>query len=168
MRNTHIFRTLAVVAAFACVASTASAQSMLSNSSVTVSVTLTSQCKWTTSAPTGLAVAFGTYTAFRATPLTPATPATFSVTCTRNFGTSPTVTWDTTNGTNTGIGVLAGLQYTLSVSGGTPTAGTAASTSTTGSGDVILYTLSGSMPADQAGSVTAGAASHVRQLTMSF
>lgn len=163
-----IVRAIAVAAAFAAVGSTASAQSMLSNANVTVSVTLTSQCKWTTSAPAGLAVAFGTYTAFRNTPLTPATPATFSVTCTRNFGTSPTVTWDTTNGTNTGIGVLAGLQYSLSVTGGAPTPGTAADTTTIGTGDVIVYTLSGSMPADQAGTATAGLASHVRQLTMSF
>lgn len=163
MKAFTFVRALAAAAALASLAPMVSAQTLLNNATVTVSVNLSSKCRWATSAPTGLAVDFGTYTAFQTTAQTPATPQTFTVECTRNFGTSPTVTWD--GGTN--LGVVGGLQYSLSVTGGTPTAGTAASTSTIGTGDSIVYTLSGSMPADQAGQQGA-AASASRQLTMTF
>ena len=167
MKASNLIRALAIAAGFLAVSSGASAQSLLSTANVDVSVTLTSQCKWATSAPASMAVNFGTYTAFQVAAKTPAAPQTFAVQCTRNFGTSPTVTWDTAGGTAAGVGVVAGLQYALSVSAGAPTAGTAASTSTIGTPDAITYTLSGSMPAGQAGDASLGATA-TRTLTMTF
>jgi hypothetical protein len=162
MKVHSLFRTVAIAAAFTCVAPMASAQALLTAAPVSVTVNLTSQCKWATSAPAGLAVDFGTYTAFQVAAKAPATPQTFTVECTRNFGTTPTVAWD--GGTN--LGVVGGLQYSLAVNAGTPTPGTAASTTSTGSGDQIIFTLTGSIPGGQAGDASGGADN--RQLTLTF
>ncbi|MDB5915193.1 MAG: hypothetical protein JWP22_3868, partial [Ramlibacter sp.] len=163
MNSLTFVRAIALATLAAALAPIASAQALLSSSSVTVSVTLTAKCRWNTAAPTSLAVDFGTYTAFQTTAQTPTTPQTFVVECTRGFGGSPTVAWDGA----TNLGTVAGLQYSLSVTGGTPLAGSAATTTGIGSGDQITYTLSGSMPAGQAGA-TAAVASASRQLTLTF
>lgn len=167
MRTLSLLRAVAAAAAIAAIAPAAPAQTLLNAANVDVKVTLASKCRWATSAPTGLTVDFGTYTAFQSGAATGSTTD-MTVECTRGFGTSPTVTWDTAGGTAAGIGVIAGLQYTLSVTGGTPSAGTAATTSTIGTGDQIVYTLGGSMPALQAGTGTGGAATATRTLTLTF
>ena len=168
MKTLSLLRAFAAAAAIAAVAPAAPAQTLLNAANVDVKVTLASKCRWATSAPTGLAVDFGNYTAFQVGANT-GTTTTMTVECTRGFGTSPTVTWDTAGGSAAGVGVVAGLQYALSVSGGTPTAGTAASTTTIGTGDQIVYTLGGSMPALQAGSDQGGAqATATRTLTLTF
>ncbi len=165
-----ILRAIAIAAAFAAVGSTASAQA-LTPADVNVSVTLTSQCRWnaTNTAPSGLAVAFGTYTAFQSGDLTPS--ETFTVECTRGFGPTPTVTWDPTNGLANGDGVLAGLRYSLAVTGAESSAGTApvlATAGNIGTPRVVEFTIDGTMVGGQAGTDTSGAASHTRELTLTF
>ncbi len=113
-----------------------------------VSVTLASRCKATNSGST--TVAFGTYTAFQASAKT-ATPALVTFDCTR--GLAPvSFSFDTTNGTSAGEGVLAGLNYMLNTSAAS-VAGTAATAgaSANGTADVFTVTIGGSMPANQSG-----------------
>jgi len=133
----------------------------------TVSVNLSSRCIATNaSAPT---LDFGTYTAFQAAAATPATPVTMTFDCTR--GLAPvSVAFDTTNGTAAGVGVLVGLQYGLTASSAVTTAGTAASTTTIGTADAVSYSISGSMPANQAGTCGAAtcAGSHTRTLIVTY
>ncbi len=159
MKTRNLLRTAAILAAFSGLG-VASAQSLLNNAEVTVSVTLESKCRWDTTAPGALAVDFGTYTAFQTTDKTPATPQTFTVECTRGAGT-PTVSWDSTSG------VVKGLQYTVSLTAGATVGGTAATTSTIGTGDKVTYTLSGNMPQGQAGDATE-AGTDTRLLTVAF
>lgn len=167
MKVNSLFRTLAVVAAASALSPAGFAQTLLNNAPVTVSVTLSSKCRFETSAPASLAVDFGTYVAFVG-PASPATPQQFNLECTRNFGTAPTVTWDdTADGDADGKGVIAGLQYTLSLTGAQTSAGTSATPTVAGTPRVVQYTLSGNMAAGQAGDASAGA-SHVRTVTMSF
>jgi len=132
-----------------------------------VSVTLNSQCKATNSGTT--TVDFGDYTAFQATAAT-GTPVGLTFDCTRNF--SPTsVEFDTTNGTAAGVGVLQGLQYTLTAAAPTSVAGTAASTTSIGTADVKTYNITGTMPANQAGDCATGSCgpvSHQRTLIVTF
>jgi hypothetical protein len=161
MNASKLIRAAAAVATFAVLAP-ASAQTLLSTAPVTVTATLTSQCRLAAAAPT-LAVAFGTYTAFQVAALTPATPMTFDIECTRNFGTAPTVAWDTASS----AGVVKGLQYTLSLTAGTPVAGTTATATVAGTPATITYTLSGSIAGAQAGDASASGSS-ARTLTMSF
>ena len=134
-----------------------------------VTVTLTSQCKVTNNATQ--TVGFGTYVAFQAAAQSQSgTGAALAFRCTRGFAPTSTA-FDTVNGTDAGVGVLQGLQYTLS---NTPVAnapGTAASVTTIGTGDVREYTITGSMPADQAGScatASCGLTTHVRSLIVTF
>jgi hypothetical protein len=126
-----------------------------------VSVVLSSQCEVTNvSAPT---VDFGTYTAF-AGPSTAAPTASLTFRCTR--GLAPAVTFDTVNGLANGDGVIAGLNYTLSVGGATVGPGTDALPGVAGTADTRSYTVTGGMVAGQAGGT--GAASHVRQLILTY
>jgi hypothetical protein len=164
MNASKLIRAVSTAFAVLAFASGASAQVVLSSANVNVKVNLTSQCKLAAAAPT-LAVDFGSYTAFQAGAAAPATPQTFDVKCTHNFGTAPTVTWDT----GSGLGVISGLQYTLSLSGGTPAKG-ADATATTGAGaDTITFTLDGSMPGLQAGdNAGAGAQTASRTVTLKF
>lgn len=151
---------IAATAALA-LASGASAQTLLNSANVSVKVSLTSQCKLSAAAPT-LAVDFGTYTAFGSAS-TPTPSMTFDVLCTQGFGSSPTITWDA----NSGAGVIAGLAYSLSLSGAPKTAGSAA-TATAGAGaDTLTFTLSGTMASGQAGDSTA-AQTDTRTVTLKF
>ncbi|HUL56309.1 MAG TPA: spore coat protein U domain-containing protein [Usitatibacter sp.] len=132
-----------------------------------VSVTLTSQCAATNSGTT--TVSFGTYTAFQAAAAT-STSVNLTFQCTRGF--SPvSAAFDTVNGTAAGVGVVQGLQYTLTAAAPTTTAGTAATTATIGTGDIKTYAVSGTMPAGQAGQCAAsscGPTSITRTLIVTF
>jgi spore coat protein U-like protein len=96
-------------------------------------------------------VAFGSYVAFRNTALA-ATPANVVLNCT------PQLSYTLSLDANTGV--VAGLNYSLSLS--------AASSSGTGPGQT--QTISGSMPASQAGTCTTGSctASDPRVLTITY
>src|ERR1051325_2671796 len=103
--------------------------------------------------------------AIAAASTSPAAGVTLTFDCTR--GLAPvSVAFDTVNGTAAGVGVLAGLQYSLSTSAATTVAGIAASTTTSGTADAVSYSVSGSMPANQAGTCGTAtcAASHTRTL----
>jgi spore coat protein U-like protein len=157
----------AVVAAFS--AMSPAAQAATTSNNFNVSVTLTSQCAATNSGTT--TVAFGTYTAFQAA-AQPSSSVNLTFQCTRGF--SPiSVAFDVVNGTAAGVGVLQGLQYTLTAGAPSTVAGTAATTATIGTGDVKTYAVSGTMPAGQAGTCAVAScgtseASHVRTLVVTF
>lgn len=151
MKVINLVRSAAAAAAIAALAPSAFA----ADAGVDVRVNLTSQCK--AKSTTNAVVNFGTYVAFTTTAVNaPATTVSFE--CTRSFGGTPVATWDGA----TGLGTVAGLQYTLSVGAGARTAGTAASTSTIGTGDTVDYVVNGTMPAGQAGQ---GAGSTVQSVT---
>jgi spore coat protein U-like protein len=144
------------------------AQAATTNNNFNVSVTLTSQCAATNSGTT--TVAFGTYTAFQAAPQA-SSSVNLTFQCTRGF--APTsVAFDVVNGTAAGVGVLQGLQYTLSAGAPGTVAGTAATTATIGTGDAVTYAVSGTMPAGQAGTCvlapSCGPTAHVRTLIVTF
>jgi hypothetical protein len=165
---------IALIAALGVMGAT-SAMAQTATGNFDVNVTLTSACRMTTTTP---ALNFGTYVAFRNTDLT-ATPVAIAFECTRGLAVSPpNVQFDTTNGTTTGPaatatgeGVLAGLRYTMSVSNTASTAGAApvvANLGDIGTAATYTYTVTGSMPANQAGTAAAGVQTHVRQLIVSF
>ena len=152
------------------------AQAATVTSAFTVSVQLDGKCVATNNATQTLN--FGTYTAFgSATTPSPTTNLTFN--CTRGLA-SPTFSFDTINGTSTGYGVLAGLNYTLSTSGSVTTTGTAATAASAPNGTADVYTvvITGDMPTGQAGQCgTASSAAaacdgtaktHTRTLTVSY
>jgi hypothetical protein len=160
-----MFRAAAAAAAFAL--GVPAAQAATANSNFNVTVTLTSQCQATNSGTT--TVAFGTYTAFQATALASNT-VNLTFNCTRGL-VPVSVLYDTTNGTAAGVGVIAGLQYTLTTGTVVVTAGTAASTTTVGTADIRSYPVSGSMPAGQAGTcatTTCTPAAVVRTLIVTY
>ena len=144
-----------------------------------VLVNLTSKCQIKTPAA---ALDFGTYTAFgSASTAAPTTSVVFE--CTRSL--VPTVAFDVvaatsttsaTAATATGEGVLVGLRYTLSVAaasvspGGTAVAGAGGVGGTNGTADDRTYTITGGMPAGQAGTCTTATCvgSQLRQLVVSF
>jgi hypothetical protein len=162
----HPFRLLAAALAVASVIPAAQAASTVNNS-FTVSVNLSSRCIATNSGAATLD--FGTYTAFQAGAQSPAAPVTLTFDCTR--GLAPvSVAFDTVNGTAAGVGVLAGLQYSLNASAASIVAGTAASTATIGTADAVSYSVNGSMPALQAGTCGTAtcAASHTRTLIVTY
>ena len=163
---------LKALAAASIVSLAPAANALVTNNNFTVSVTLNSKCEQTN---TGVsAVNFGSYDAFRTTDLTANATSSLQFRCTRGF--SPTsIEFDTTNGTTSAPGataqahgVLAGLQYQLNAAAAVTTAGTAATASSIGSGDVVSYAVSGIMFANQAGTNTAGVASHIRTLIVTF
>jgi spore coat protein U-like protein len=136
-----------------------------------VTVTLTSKC--TMAAVSDLA--FGTYEAFQGSSKL-ATPITATLTCTRGISSGITAAFDTsavgstaaataTNGV--GAGVLAGLQYDITAVPSAVVAGTAATASSIGTGDTRPFTISGTIPAAQAGDASA-AATQVRILTITY
>jgi hypothetical protein len=143
------------------------AQAATTSNNFNVSVTLSSQCAATNSGTT--TVAFGTYTAFQAAALV-GTPVNLTFQCTRGF--SPvSVAFDVVNGTAAGVGVLVGLQYTLTAGAPTTAAGTAATTATIGTGDVKTYAITSTMPGLQAGAcatASCGPTTHVRTLIVTF
>lgn len=96
-------------------------------------------------------VAFGTYVAFRNTDLT-ATPASVVLNCT------PQLSYSLSLDANSGV--VAGLKYSLSLS----------ATSSSGIGPGQTQSITGSMPANQAGTCTTGSctASDPRVLTITY
>jgi hypothetical protein len=138
-----------------------------------VTVSLTSVC---TVASIGPTLAFGTYTAFQPAALI-ATPTAASLTCTRGL-TGVTAAFDTSVGigstgagpsTNAvGAGVIAGLNYNILATPGTPTAGAAATAGGIGTADTVPYVISGDMPLGQAGTAIAGLQTQVRTLTITY
>jgi len=106
----------------------------------------------TCAAPTVATVAFGTYVAFRGTALV-SPPANVVANCTLNL--PYTLTLDSNSG------VVVGLNYSLALS---------AIGTQTGSGANQTFTITGTMPAGQAGTCTTGScpgtdASHVLTIT---
>jgi len=152
---------------------TPQAYSATVSANFTTSVTLTSKCR-VKSGSDNQTLSFGTYEGFSGSAVS-ATSINIDFECTRGFGAAPTVVFDTgtdktssaAGSTATGEGVAAGLRYTLAVTAGALTAGTAATTADIGTPDTYRYTVSGSMPAGQAG--TAGVAStQARTLTITY
>lgn len=139
----------------------------------TVKVSLNPTCRVQALPAQSLAAAdnvldFGSYTSFATGPTTAAPNFTFTVECTRNL----TTTAPTAAITNGNDGVVAGLNYSLAIAT-TPSAGTAAAPTgaaiTVGNGTPTSYAykVTGSMPGDQAGSVTA-AVTDVRTLVITY
>lgn len=147
------------------------AQAGTVNGNFNVTVNLTSVC---TMAAIG-DLAFGTYTAFQAGIQT-ATNTTATLTCTRgltgvtaNFDTAATGSTAAGAATNAvGAGVIAGLEYNITATANAAAPGTAATASTIGTADTRTYTISGTMPASQAGTGPAGVATQVRTLTVNY
>jgi spore coat protein U-like protein len=161
----RVLTAAAVAAAFAMVPTAQAAGT--ANNNFNVTTTLTSQCTATNSGTQ--TVDFGTYVAFQAAAQT-GTPVNLTFQCTRNF-LPASVAFDTVNGNAAGVGVITGLQYTLTAAGPTSVAGTAASTATIGTGDVKTYAISGTMPAGQAGdcaTTTCTPAAVIRTLIVTF
>jgi hypothetical protein len=100
-------------------------------------------------------VAFGTYIALRTTPLV-APSANIVMNCTTNL--PYTIALDATSG------VVAGLNYTLTINGITPPV------NVTGAGAGQTHSLVGTMPANQAGDCAIGtcANSQTRTLTITY
>lgn len=165
MKTKQIVRALSAIAIFAAIAPASFAQSV--SGDVDVKANLTSKCR--TQSGANKVVDFGVYQAFQPGAATGSTD-TVVFECTRGFGGTPVAAWDTTNGTAAGVGVLSnGLQYTLTVSAGARTAGTAASVTTIGTPDLVNYTVGGSMPALQAGNGAGGAVvTQTRTLLVTF
>lgn len=138
------------------------------------SVTLTSVCRVKTGSD-NQTLTFGTYVAFQATAKA-ATPIDIEFECTRGFAAAPTVAFDAgtdmttsaTGATATGVGVVSGLNYTLSTAAVVKTNGTAATTAGIGTADGYKYTVSGSMPAGQAGTNSSGVQTQARQLIITY
>ena len=136
-----------------------------------VTVALTSVC---TMAAIG-DLAFGTYTAFQGGALV-ATPTSATLTCTRglagvtaNFDTAaPGSTAAAAAANAVGAGVVQGLQYTILATAGAPVAGTAATAGSIGTGDSRPYSITGNMPANQAGNPTQNASPQVRTLMVNY
>lgn len=163
MKAFNLIRMAGIAAAAFALASGASAQTLLNSANVSVKVSLTSQCKLSSAAPT-LAVDFGTYTAFGAA-TTPNPSMTFDVLCTRGFGTAPTITWDA----NSGAGVIAGLAYSLALANSATVAGAAATATVGATADTLTFKLSGTMASGQAGdNAVAGAQTATRTVTLTF
>jgi hypothetical protein len=145
----------------------AGAQAATTSNNFNVSVTLSSQCQATNSGTQ--TVGFGTYTAFQGSAINPAA-INLTFQCTRGFP-PVSVAFDVVNGTAAGVGVLQGLQYTLTAGAPSTVAGTNATTGTIGTGDAVTYAISGTMPANQAGTCATGSCgptSHVRTLIVTF
>lgn len=126
------------------------------NQAVDVTATLTTNCRSTTVGALAVNI---TYTAFAAG-TTGTAPVTFE--CTRNFGGAPAVSFDVVTST------VAGLQYTLSapVTGGNG-GGAAASAVSIGTPTTYIYTVTATVPGNQAGSATAATTDN-RQMTITF
>jgi hypothetical protein len=143
-----------------------------------VSVALTAKC--TVKQPVGT-VDFGGYTAFQSG-AKPANQATLQYECTRgvvlssvNLDTGADKTNTPTTGatpSTTGEGIVNGLRYSLNVAFGGRNAGTNASVgtgATNGSGDLVNYTINGSIEGNQAGAVGSGVTStQARTLTLMY
>lgn len=148
--------------------SSANAATVAGNFNVTV--TLISKCTMSTVSD----LEFGTYTAFQVAAQT-ASPIIATLSCTRGL-TGITAAFDilavgstaaatATNGV--GAGVLAGLEYNITATPGVVVAGTAATASSIGTADSRPFTISGTMPAAQAGDASL-VSTQVRTLTITY
>jgi hypothetical protein len=128
-----------------------------------VSVTLTSLCRVVTGQTPE--IAFGTYEAFQTAANTDSAEINFE--CTRNLAIS-SFTIDSV--TSPFYGVIAGLNYELTVAAAAVTAGTAAAAVSNGIGsaDILTYTVEGTMPANQVGDDTAPAGPNTHTLLINF
>lgn len=163
MKAQKLIRAMTAAAAVLAIAPSASAQAV--SGDVTVQVNLTSQCRLKSGGSP--IVDFGTYIAFGGAATGSSDSVVFE--CTRGYGATPTAAWDTLGGTAAGVGVIEGLQYTLSVSAGSRVGGTDASVSTTGTPDTVTYNIGGTMPGGQAGAGNGGAAvTATRTLMVTF
>lgn len=135
----------------------------------TVQVALTAAC---TAAAAPL-LDFGTYTAFVGASI-PAPTSAIAMTCTRGLA-APTFSFDAALGGN--YGVIAGLNYSLGAAAGAVTAGTAATAALNaiGTADTYTVTITGGMPAGQAGACAGGnatacatAVTQARTLTITY
>ena len=135
---------------------------VVANNPFNVTANLTAQCLVNTAAA---ALDFGTYVAFGSSSVAAPTTA-VSFKCTK--GTVLTgVTFDATNGSAAGAGVVQGLAYTMTVSAPVTVAGTAATTVAGAGADVSTYTVTGAMAAGQPGA-GAGAGTSARTLILSY
>jgi len=134
----------AVAAAFSIVPNAQAAGT--ANNNFNVTTTLTSQCTATNS---GTQTVDFAYTAFQTGPQA-GTPVNLLFQCTRGFG-PITAAFDTVNGTAAGVGVISGLQYTLTAASPTNGPGTPASVTSIGTGDLKTFAITGTMPPGQAG-----------------
>ena len=150
------FSTLAILAAYGLIASPAHAANASSGFNVTTN--LTAVCAVQTAA---VALDFGVYTAFTGPAnATPTTSVTFK--CTKGT-TISAAAFDT----GSGLGVVQGLAYSMTV-GAASTAAGAAATSTVGAGaDIVTYVVTGSMATGQPGAGS-GAGSSPRTLIITY
>jgi hypothetical protein len=163
----RLLRSSAFLAVAGILAMIPGAQAATTSNNFNVTVTLTSQCAATNSGTT--TVAFGTYTAFQAAAL-PGSAVNLTFQCTRGFP-PVSVAFDVVNGTAAGVGVVQGLQYTLTAAAPTTVAGAAATTASIGTGDAVTYAVTGTMPAGQAGTcatASCGPTTQLRTLIVTF
>jgi hypothetical protein len=167
MRTLNLLRVVAVAALATLLAPASFAQ--VSTSNVTVSVNLTSKCRWQGGTDPTVAINFGTYTAFGAA----STPAPESgdlvIECTRGFGAAPTFSWDAGAGkAANGDGVVAGLTYSLSLTAPATLPGSPAAPGTAAVAKTVTFKVQGTMPAGQPGDVGDTSTSQGRTLTVTF
>ena len=150
------------------IAAAPSAQAATLTPTFSVTTNLTAACQLVAGTPV---LAFGIYTAFVGA-ATPAPTATIGMNCTRGLA-APTFTFDG----GTGYGVIAGLNYNVTAGSVVTTAGTAATAALggVGSADLRTITLTGDMPAFQAGACAgvdaaacAGLQTATRTLTITY
>ncbi|MBK5205415.1 MAG: hypothetical protein JJD98_08405 [Polaromonas sp.] len=121
-----------------------------------VTVNLTANCKFDA---TSTAIDFGTYDAFNGPSITaPSTNISFK--CTNGLAPS-SVAVDAVNT------VVNGLAYTLAVTGGTASGGSAGTSTTAAVADTRTYTVTGTMATGQAGTGS-GTATVARVLTVTY
>lgn len=169
MKSARLIAKAGLVAALFALAGAASAQ-VTASKGISVTATLTSQCRVASASSGAVTLPFGTYVAFSASAVN-ATQQTVNFECTRGLSGTPSFAWDTSAGSANGDGVLAGLRYSLTAATGTATAGTAPALATPG--DIGTpssrpITIDGSMPAGQAGTDASGQQSATRTLTVTF
>jgi hypothetical protein len=152
MKNIYVLTAALALATF-------TMSSFALDQSVNVGATLTSVCKAQT--PGAVALSF-VYPAFSAAPV-PATPVNVTFECTRGFGQAPVVSF---NG-GSGVGVVAGLQYTMAATNTGGSVGAAATTTSIGAPTTYIYTITGTMPDGQAGDAAASA-TDARTMTITY
>ena len=133
-------------------------QAATTSNNFNVSVTLSSQCAATNSGTT--TVAFGTYTAFQGAALA-SSSVNLAFQCTRGFA-PVSIAFDVVNGTAAGVGILQGLQYTLTAAAPVTVAVVAAVPATvTGAAAVSVYCRPCRMPTPAAVPLTTSNATEV-------
>jgi hypothetical protein len=159
-----------VVAVLAVGCEMAAAQ-VTATKSLTLSASLTAQCRVATASSGAITLTFAAYTAFGAAVTAPTQTVNFE--CTRSLTGPPTFAWDVVAGTATatGDGVLAGLRYALTAANGTRSNGVApvlATAGDIGTPDTYPVNVGGSMPSGQAGAGASGTYTTTRTLTVTF